>query len=91
MKKIIILTISLLLALATTGFSKPNKAKKNQRAQQRSQNLKNFKTTPAEFKQMNKNERKQFTDNMSKKDLKEFRNKHNKENLPKKVSKPNQY
>ncbi|WP_150466415.1 hypothetical protein [Francisella sp. SYW-9] len=81
MKKILIIVLGLIVGLSSLAFAKPPK---HSNASQRAQTLQDFKTTPQQYKNMNKNERKQFASNMSKDDLKEFRNKHSKDNLPKK-------
>lgn len=82
MKKTLVIVLGLTIGLSSLAFAKPPK---HSNASQKAQTLQNFKTTPEQYKSMNKNERKQFTSNMSKDDLKEFRNKHSKDNLPKKL------
>ncbi|QLE78487.1 hypothetical protein FLM55_01500 [Francisella sp. Scap27] len=86
MKKIITI-ISLVLAMGSIGISKPNN--NHQHHNKRIQSNNSFKTTPNEYKSMNKNERKQFRNSMSKDDYKEFRNKHNKNNVSHKRAESN--
>ncbi|MED7788392.1 hypothetical protein [Francisella sp. 19X1-34] len=83
MKKTLIIVLSLTIGLSSLAFAQPPK---HSNASQRAQTLQDFKTTPQQYKSMNKSERKQFTSNMSKDDLKDFRNKHSKDNLPKKLN-----
>lgn len=87
MKKTIITAISLILATSSIAISKPYNAQHNNE-RIKSQGLK---TTPAEYKSMNKNERKQFKNSMSKEEYKTFRNNHNKNNAQKRAKSNKNY
>jgi uncharacterized protein YxeA len=86
MKKTIITIIGLVLITSSIGISKPYNHQHNNK---RIKSNNSFKTTPDEYKSMNKNERKQLKNSMSKDDYKEFRNKHTKNDVAQKRAKSN--